>query len=116
MLQLQCLRHNALSSVVCVAHHLMRRYTLYEESLKIQVNNLSFQRCALVLGVKICPFLFSFSSVRGSHSGRRLGMVLFFAADSARSVDAKSVAETQLYGFTFLKADLFAEMALSLVW
>ncbi len=32
-----------------VAHTLMRRYTLYEESLKIQVNNLSFQRCVLGL-------------------------------------------------------------------
>jgi hypothetical protein len=43
-------------------------------------------------------------------------MVLFFAADSARLVDAKSVAETQLYGFTFLKAVLLAEKVISLVW
>ena len=68
------------------------------------------------LCVEVFPFQFSFSSVRGSHSGRRLGMVLFFAADSARSVDAKSVAETKLYGFTFLKAVLLAVRALSLVW
>ncbi|TBT54294.1 hypothetical protein D5E77_27490, partial [Vibrio parahaemolyticus] len=27
-----------------VVHHLTRRYTLYEESLKIQVKNCSFQR------------------------------------------------------------------------
>ncbi|HDY7461445.1 TPA: DUF3265 domain-containing protein [Vibrio vulnificus] len=29
---------------LCGTHPLTRRYTLYEESLKIQVNNLSFQR------------------------------------------------------------------------
>ncbi|OUJ21270.1 hypothetical protein BTO19_27120, partial [Vibrio parahaemolyticus] len=28
----------------CVVHTLTRRYTLYEESLKIQVKNCSFQR------------------------------------------------------------------------
>ncbi len=29
---------------LCGIHPLTRRYTLYEESLKIQVNNLDFQR------------------------------------------------------------------------
>lgn len=43
-------------------------------------------------------------------------MVLFFAADSARSVDAKSVAEIQLCEFIFLKVGLLAERALSLAW
>ncbi|MCS0305619.1 hypothetical protein ND924_23670 [Vibrio diabolicus] len=33
-----------------VVHPLTRRYTLYEEILKIQVNNLSFQRCVLGFG------------------------------------------------------------------
>ena len=38
-----------------VAHTLMRRYTLYEESLKIQVNNLRFQRCVLGFGHQDFP-------------------------------------------------------------
>ncbi|EOW0803442.1 hypothetical protein ACN2MB_004468 [Vibrio parahaemolyticus] len=39
----------------CVVHPLTGRYTLYEESLKIQVNNLSFQRCVLGFGYQDFP-------------------------------------------------------------
>lgn len=44
LLQITCLWHNALGFGGSVAHPLIGRYTLYEESLKIQVKNCSFQR------------------------------------------------------------------------
>ncbi|WP_152965256.1 hypothetical protein [Vibrio owensii] len=43
-------------------------------------------------------------------------MVFFFGADFSGSVQATFFAEIQLCEFAFLKADLLAERALSLVW
>lgn len=44
------------------------------------------------------------------------GMFLFFGADCLGLVQAALFTETQLCEFAFLKADLLAEKALSLVW
>ncbi len=43
-------------------------------------------------------------------------MVFFFGADFSGSVQAAFFAEIQLCEFAYLKADLLAERALSLVW
>ena len=50
MVTVQCFRLDG-----SVAHPLIGRYTLYEESLKIQVNNLRFQRCVLGFGYQDFP-------------------------------------------------------------
>ena len=43
-------------------------------------------------------------------------MVFFFGANCLGSAQAALFAEIQLCDFDFLKADLLAEMPLSLVW
>ena len=68
------------------------------------------------LGIRISRFQFSFCPVRGSVLAYRLSVVFFFGADCLGSAQAVLFAEIQLCDFAFLKAELLAERALSLVW
>ncbi len=68
------------------------------------------------LGIRISRFQYSFSPVRDSVFAYRLSVVFFFGADCLGPVQAALFAEIQLCDFAFLKADLLAERALSLVW
>jgi len=54
--------------------------------------------------------------VHGAVLACRLWLVLFFGADFLGQSWLRFFAETQLCDFAFLKADLLAERALSLVW
>ncbi|EPS3402188.1 hypothetical protein ACVD4U_004249 [Vibrio vulnificus] len=97
-------------------HTLTRRYTLYEESLKNQVKNRDFQRWVLGFGRRDFPasiliFLGSLLTFGLSFVGGCL--LWFWLCGSAQAV---FFAEIQLCEFAFLKADLLAEMAFSLVW
>ncbi|NNN55761.1 hypothetical protein FKN08_06080 [Vibrio sp. 1-2 (7-a)] len=68
------------------------------------------------MGIRISRFQYSFSPVRDSVFAYRLSVVFFFGADCLGPVQAALFAEIQLCDFAFLKADLLAERALSLVW
>ncbi len=94
----------------------MRRYTLYEESLKIQVNNLSFQRCVLGFGHQDFSVSILVFSGPWPVLAYRLSVVFFCGSDCLGSAQTALFAEIQICDFAFLKANLLAESAFSLAW